>query len=1036
MISRAVLPIPIALLFAVLGIVAKAQLVAPQLKTITMRDGLSSDHAQCMAVDARGYLWIGTSDGLNRYDGRQVKVYRTGEAHGLPSDYITSLVLSGDGLLYIGTSAPYLTILDPLADTLSNIPLPIPAYSQHGEQRVNRLHIDRKRRIWVAHGARCLSLFEPSTRGYRTTEIAPPLPSPRSREAILGIHEDAQGILWLATFRGLVRFDPESATATPIDLHPAPGMRGEGYALQIRGAVDEDSCLVFGTWSEGIFRMRKRDGEVRLLWPSPTHKPTFVDHMVQDMLLAPDGFVYVATIDQGLLRLNTRTDEVEHFDRSLLEEACRSGKDLWTGAARLLWHDDALYIGSYTQGVAIWPFGVDPISATQLPPHPIAEETDEVFHALRDPRNGTITALSHRRGLFVYDSTGSHLIRRIHLPDPKRRYYAMLRLDDERLLIASAPSSFIVSPTTGSITSPTFLQKAKPCAGMLWWARGDGSHGLWCHPGQGGLQHVDTVSGRCVAVHDSLPELQAMLGTWPWDVHVDPLGRTWFLSATASPAVLHPDGHIERVRGPASLAPFEVSDMAIAPDGRIWMAVKHTGLASLPPGSLDVQAVEDNSSLLPSRNIEGLACMRDGTLWLTLPNALVHYDPASRTSRTITVVDGLPSGPLNLSSSHEPLQAPLVVGTWEGFFSVIPESPDASRAPYVQIPLVLAHDSIVARNADLHSADDLVLPHSLDRVSFLLRSTDLNDQDRNEFSYRLVGSDTNWTTVLGADRVTFNRLAPGRYRFEARARSHDGAWGNPSTVDLVILPPFWATWWFRGILVLLLATAAWLIFRWILRARLRRQRQQLERERALLEERMRIAHDLHDDLGSSLALIAMEGEMARMGGGADAREALQRVSEGAREVTDNMRRIVWALSSGQETLGDLAAYIRSSAAELMERTELRLETAVSIKDPSIRLSADQRRHLLLITKELLLNVVKHARARTVHLEIEQADQHLRISIRDDGIGFDTEERTGAGTGTTSLFGRAKALGGHMVLNSAPGRGTTVSLSVPLARETV
>ena len=194
---------------------------------------------------------------------------------------------------------------------------------------------------------------------------------------------------------------------------------------------------------------------------------------------------------------------------------------------------------------------------------------------------------------------------------------------------------------------------------------------------------------------------------------------------------------------------------------------------------------------------------------------------------------------------------------------------------------------------------------------------------------------------------------------------------------------------------------------------------------------MRIAHDLHDDLGSSLALIAMEGELARMDEGADPRDALKRVSDGAREVTDNMRRIVWALGSGQDTLGDLAAYVRASAAELLERADLELATEAAIATPELRLSADQRRHLLLITKELLLNVVKHAAARKADLRMVQSNGDLHLTVADDGRGYDPTERTGAGTGTTSVHERAKALGGTVVVRTAPGAGTTVEVVVPL-----
>ena len=1012
-----------------------AQLVAPQLKTITMRDGLSSDHVQCMALDQRGYLWIGTSDGLNRYDGKHVKVYRAGGIGSIPSDLVLCMTSAEDGLIHLGTSAPYLTILDPLADTLVNIPLPVTDFSKHGEQRANRIHIDRKKRIWVAHGARCLSRFDPITRSFTTVEIAPPMPTPRSREVIIGIHEDEQGILWLATFKGMVRFDPERMSIEPVDLHAPSGAPGDGYSFQIRGAVDDDSCLVIGTWSEGIFRMRKRDGEVRLLWPSPDHKPTFVDHMVQDMLRV-DGIAYVATIDQGLLRMDLLTGVVEHFDRTLSEEGCRSSKPLLPGAARLMHRGDALYIGSYSVGLAVWSGRNNAVSAIQLPAHDPKEETDEVFAVHRDPGSRNLFAHSHHRGVLVYDSTGTKLLRQLHRPDPARRYYQHLRLDADRLLLGSAPHAWIGTIGTGAMERPRFFMEGTPCGGMIWWARGDGKNGLWCFTGTNGIHHVDTINGRCIAIADTLPDLARSLGTWPWDIFTDRTGRQWFLSATSPPVMLHRDGRTERVTGPELLAPFEVSDMAQAPDGRLWFAVKHTGLAMLEADATDVRSIKDMSAQLTSRNVTDIVAMQDGSLWLTLPNALQRFDPATGRCRVITVVDGLPSGPLNFSTSHAPLMPPLVVGTWEGFFTVRDEALAPVPPPTVQIPRMLAHDSLIATLLDRSTGRDIALTHDLNRITFFLRSTNLIDHQRDEFAYRLIGTDTTWINAGNEDRITFNNLPPGDHRFEARARTAQGPWGAVTTAGFTILPPFWATWWFRGVMVLAMMVSAWLAFRALLRVRLREQRIQLERERALLEERIRIAHDLHDDLGSSLALIAMEGELARMDGGSNARDALKRVSEGAREVTDNMRRIVWALGSGQETLGDLAAYIRSSAAELMERAELELDATVRIATPELKLTADQRRHLLLITKELLLNVVKHAGAHSTTLRMAQQNGHLALIVSDDGRGFDTAARMGAGTGTTSVQQRVRALGGTLDIRSTQGEGTTVEVTVPLNAQEV
>jgi len=169
---------------------------------------------------------------------------------------------------------------------------------------------------------------------------------------------------------------------------------------------------------------------------------------------------------------------------------------------------------------------------------------------------------------------------------------------------------------------------------------------------------------------------------------------------------------------------------------------------------------------------------------------------------------------------------------------------------------------------------------------------------------------------------------------------------------------------------------------------------------------------------------------------ADPRDALKRVSEGAREVTDNMRRIVWALGSGQDTLGDLAAYLRSSAAELMDRADLELVASANITTPGLKLTTDQRRHLLLIVKELLLNVTKHAQASKAGLRMVQENGSLSMTVSDDGRGFDVEARMGAGTGTTSLRERVKALGGTVDVRSRRGEGTSVEVTLPLGASAV
>lgn len=1027
------------LLGTALTLAAHAQLVAPNLRTITMRDGLSSDHVQSMAVDGRGHLWIGTSDGLNRFDGRRVKVYRyEGRADALPGDKITALAWDGSRYLLVGTNAPFLTLLDPLADTLHRLSLPVPAFSAHGEQRITDLLVDASGRIWVAHGARCLSLFDPVSRTFTTTEIAPPVPTSRSREVISGMLEDAKGTLWLATFKGVVRFDPITRTATPFAMKALNGHDGHDYAFQVRGMVDEDTTLLMGTWSEGIFRVRKSDGAATLLWPEARHAPTFVDHMVQDMVRAGDH-VFVATIDQGLLRLDPRTGRVEHFDRSLDEADCRKREDLFIGASRLLVMDEVLCIGSYTQGVALLSARNNIAQGFHLPDEPAAELIDEVLAIHRDAGSGKILALSHRRGLFVQDKEGRRTDL-IALPfAPGRRYLDLTELAADRYLISSMEGALVANIRTGALERPAFITSHSVCGGPVWWARGDGAGGIWCLTGSKGLYHLDTLTGACRSIAEVLPDVATLLGNWPLDVFHDRTGRTWFLSATQAPVVRFPDGHVQRLSAPSGLGPFEVSDIAQTPDGRLWLVVKHTGLVCIAAeapvnGPLDVV---DVSSELPTRNLLEAVAMADGTLWFTRPSGLLHFDPSTGRSRMVSRADGLPVSPLNLDDSHVPLHGPLLAGSWEGFLMLRDDAVEPTPPPVIQVSAVWALDSLLSSHADLAGDRLHEVPHDHARITVQLRSTNLVDPQRDEYAYRLLGADTGWVVMRPEDRLTFNSLAPGTYRLELKARTNRGPWGTITAVQLRVLPPFWATWWFRAMMVVFIGALVWLIFRIVLRVRLARQRAILERERAVLEERVRIAQDLHDDLGSGLASIGMESHLAQLELEDErARALLEKVGDDARQVSDNMRRIVWALGSGQESLGDLVAYVRGFAAEMLDQRGIVLDMTEELEEPSVKLSVDQRRHLLLLTKEALNNVVRHAGARNVELRFVQRDGFLEWEVADDGCGYDPARNKGMGTGTASMQARARALGGTLSVHAASGRGCRLVLHAPLSGDGV
>jgi signal transduction histidine kinase len=256
--------------------------------------------------------------------------------------------------------------------------------------------------------------------------------------------------------------------------------------------------------------------------------------------------------------------------------------------------------------------------------------------------------------------------------------------------------------------------------------------------------------------------------------------------------------------------------------------------------------------------------------------------------------------------------------------------------------------------------------------------------------------------------------------FRVRASNNDGIWNDQTAaLALTVLPPYWQTWWFRGALAA--AFASGLVAAHKLRIRRLRELERL---------RLRIASDLHDELGSELAGIALASSMVgRQDHLTDKdRRRLADVASGATRVMFALRDIVWSISPEQDTLASLEARMRSVARSLLAGVPHEFRSSGITPTP---IEMDARGHVFLIYKELLHNIVRHARARRVRIGLDATGDRLELQVSDDGVGFDGSEASG--TGLTSIRRRAAAIGASLRIDARPGAGTDVRLTLRMTR---
>jgi signal transduction histidine kinase len=297
------------------------------------------------------------------------------------------------------------------------------------------------------------------------------------------------------------------------------------------------------------------------------------------------------------------------------------------------------------------------------------------------------------------------------------------------------------------------------------------------------------------------------------------------------------------------------------------------------------------------------------------------------------------------------------------------------------------------------------------------------------YQYMLEGVDREWSAPTDQRTVTAS-LSPGSYRFRVRAINADGVTsGTPATVSFTILTPVWRRWWFLTLCALFVAAVAYVIYRY-------RMARAIELERI----RTRIATDLHDDMGASLSQIAILSEVAKERVERDnspVREPLTMIADTSREMVGSMSDIVWAINPERDHLSDLTQRMRRFAGDILNARDMDFRFHAPAQDRDINLGADIRREVYLIFKECVNNLVKHSGCTEAELEFEVENGWLKIKVSDNGCGFDPElvgnDQHGGmgGHGLNSLRRRAASLGGRFQIESERGRGTTVTLRVPV-----
>ena len=1001
---------------------------------------------QQVSQDNQGFMWLGTLDGLNRYDGYEFRVRKRGAPN-----------------------------------------------AELGGTTVRALFKDRSGELWIGVD-QCLDRFDPTTEKLTEYQHNPKI-STSLGGTVYGITQDRGGQVWVATSAGLDKLNPTTGIFTHYhhDDHDSASLDAEGSRNDVRFVGVDDSDTLWVETSAGINSFDPKTGKATRFPQLLNHDEFHEQHVYQDR----SGRLWIHSREgSGLGTFDPKTGEFVHY-KFITGDSAQQAAEKVTSV--LQDEQGVLWLG--TQGSGL--LKLDPHDGTAIryfndPADPQSLSNNFVL-CLYEDREGNIWAGTGGGGINRFSAIPSGFKSYKKRPGEKNSLdqdfvlsvfedgHGDLWVGNDGVLnrIDSQTGAFRLyrhrNGDSSSISDGTVLSTIKDRAGTLWFATY-----------RGGLNAFDRRTSRFKAYRHEPGNLNSPSSDVIMRLQLDPKGSIW-VAADHALDEFDPDSkqfkHYPELT--TALAATLVTCFEQDRRGMLWLGTNDAGLVRFDPATrhYDVyRSQPGNSATLSGNRVNALFVDRSGTLWVGTQLGLDRFDATLQQFHAYTEQDGLPSSAVEafLEDGH----GNLWVGTDHGLAKFNPETksvrtyyasdglagnefnywgaafkdgegqmffpgvngltffyPDEIRDNTYVPPVVLTDFRLfgtaveVGHNSPLQKAisatQALTLFHSQNVFSFGFSSLSYAYSERNSYRYKLDPLEQQWNFTNSSRRfATYTTLAPGDYGFHVQGSNNHGVWNETGvSVRIHVLAPWWATWWFRTTSILVCVTLLWAAYQLHVRHLHHEFDMMLE---ARVSERTRIARDLHDTLLQSFHGVLLRFQTAFQllpERPVEAKEKLGCAIDQAAEAITEGRDAVQGLRDSTTQTNDLALAIRTLGEELASHAgNHQPQFRVAAEGESRNLHPILRDETYKIAAEALRNAFQHAQARQVEVEIRYDNEQFRLRVRDDGKGIDPEVLSSQGKeghfGLPGMRERAKIMGAKLIVWSEVDAGTEVELRLP------
>lgn len=994
---------------------------------LTSQNGLSNNKVNCILQDARGFIWFGTDDGLNRYDGNNFTVFRNqpGNSFTISGNMIMDLLEDKNEILWIATADGGLTKYDyrlaPRKQFLQYKHLPADTNSIPVNV-LNALLEDQSGNIWIASSGAGVLKFDKKAQTFSTGIIG-------RTSTCLDLEFDGNGMIWVGRQGGgIIKINPRTHEFT-MDPRYQNLYAKLPHTTVTALYADEEKNMWFGSWDKVLYRYNKmkqeeevfqkdnndwsfqndeinsfRQDKLQKLWMGgrnaglhvydkklnrfynyqydPSREGTIADNKVNCIYIDLSGVVWIGT-NKGV---SIHNPAQQQFQQTFISQP---GKEI---VINDFYKDksDNLWIAT-TEGIFFRQSGK---STFVYKPVIYKENKLNVSKFFYDDE-GTFY-LGTNYSLFTYDKINNSL--------------KLLLNTEKDSVMNKIIASRVVSVVKDSINGRPVLL-VSPYGHFL--AYYDLDNNKW-------VSRLDTVENiiRNFNIKDNLIR----------KIYKTASGKIWLATVkeglgewvkNSKPVIrYYKNDPVQK----EVLSNNHVFDMAEDKQRNLWITTYGGGLHYFNLVTRKISHISATNNLL-----EGLQVDNRGYVWMVGNGNLHRYDPAEGSYTSFDLPDIEKSGGVR-GYIFKDAQGNMYIGGANYFIEFNPSSILTLR----EKPKVVFTDFRIFNNSfsDLLNRQNISLKYTQNYFTIEFAAPHYASATPVQYAYQLEGVDDGWIEAGTRNSIPYSNLPGGQYVFKVKATNNPGNWNEEvSSLHITIVPPFWKTWLFYLFCAVFAMMIAYALYRYRINELLKRQ-----------AIRNKIAQDLHDNMGSTLSSISVYSQVAKIqqakGNHQVLEDVLGKIASTSSDMISEMNDIVWAINPRNDNMEKILQRMDSFAKPLLTVKNIQFSLQYSQDLLNINLEMQKRKNFYLIFKECVNNSLKYSDCTSLAVDIKIRGSRLELTVKDNGNGFEKEKvnlssQSLSGNGLRNMQMRAREMKGDCNIESTPGKGTSVYLWFPI-----